>query len=146
VKLVVLLLCVGACAAHEPGLVAAGDLEIRNAFAFSPPTASEAAGYFTVTNRGTLPDTLVSVTSPIAASAMLHGQVTDGGMVRMQHVGQAVVPARDSLVLAPGGTHLMLVDLSRLPRPGDSITVTLTFSRAGDADVVMPVRAYGDLQ
>ena len=43
---------------------------------------------------------------------MLHGQVPDGGMVRMEHVAAPVVPAGDSLVLAPGGTHLMLMNLS----------------------------------
>jgi hypothetical protein len=47
---------------------------------------------------------------------MLHMQVPDGGMVRMEHIAAAPVPPRDSLVLAPGGTHLMLVNLSNCPR------------------------------
>lgn len=134
----------GACAAGEPGVVRTGDLEVHGAFAFSPPTTSEAAGYFTVVNLGSSPDTLVSITSPVAASAMLHTQVPDGGMMRMEHVSTPVLPARDSLVLAPGGTHLMLMNLDRLPKPGDSISVTLTFARAGTATVMLPVRSYGD--
>jgi copper(I)-binding protein len=75
---------------------------------------------------------------------MLHTQVPDGGMMRMEHVSTPVLPARDSLVLAPGGTHLMLMNLDRLPKPGDSISVTLTFARAGTATVMLPVRSYGD--
>jgi len=143
VKMAALLLLAGACTARSGG-VAAGDLEVHGAFSFAPPTTSEAAGYFTVVNRGRQADTLLRVTSPIAAGAMLHGQVQDGGMVRMTNVEAPVVPASDSLVLSPGGTHLMLMTLDRLPKPGDTVPVTLTFSRAGAVPVMLPVRAYGD--
>jgi copper(I)-binding protein len=139
-----LLLLASACAPGDGSVVKAGTLEIHGAFAFAPPTPSEAAGYFTVVNRARTPDTLVSITSPVAASAMVHGQVPDGGMVRMQHVAAPVIPPGDSLVLAPGGTHLMLMDLTSLPKPGDSISVTLVFSRAGPVELKLPVRAYGD--
>jgi len=143
VKVVVLLLA-GACTARTPGVVTAGDLEVHGAFAFAPPTTSEAAGYFTIVNHGQASDTLRDVTSPIASGAMLHTQVPDGGMVRMAHAGTPVIPAGDSLVLAPGGTHLMLMSLDRLPQPGDSIAVTLTFARAGSITLMLPVRPYGD--
>ena len=142
-KRAALLLLAGACTARSGG-VAAGDLEVHGAFSFAPPTTSEAAGYFTVVNRGRQADTLLRVTSPIAAGAMLHGQVQDGGMVRMTNVEAPVVPASDSLVLSPGGTHLMLMTLDRLPKPGDTVPVTLTFSRAGAISILLPVRAYGD--
>ena len=138
------LLLLTACSAVQPGRYFAGDLELHGAFAFAPPTTSEAAGYFTIVNRGSRPDTLVAIMSPLAAGAMVHGQVQDGGMVRMEHITAPVVPPRDSLVLAPGGMHLMLMTLDHLPRAGDSIAVTLTFARAGDMTVTLPVRPYGD--
>jgi len=144
VRLLALLLLPGACGPSGPGAVAAGNLEVHGAFAFAPPTETEAAGYFTVVNRGNAPDTLLTLTSPIAGGATLHGQVPDGGMVRMVHLDAPVIPARDSLVLAPGGAHLMLMTLNHLPRPGDTIAVTLTFARAGAVSVNLPVRAYGD--
>lgn len=143
-KAVLLLVGIIGCAPRDARVVKAGDLEIHGAFAFAPPTTSEAAGYFTVVNRGSSPDTLVSITSPIATSAMLHMQVPDGGMVRMEHIAAAPVPPRDSLVLAPGGTHLMLVNLSHLPAPGDSIPVSFVFARAGSVAIKLPVRSYGD--
>ena len=143
-RTVLLLVCISGCAPRDARVGKANNLEIHGAFAFAPPTTSEAAGYFTVVNHGSSPDTLVSVTSPIATSAMLHQQVPEGGMVRMEHVAAAPVPAGDSLVLAPGGTHLMLMNLSQLPTPGDSIAVSLVFARAGSVTVRMPVRPYGD--
>ena len=143
-RLAALWLLAAACSRGDGRVVSAGDLEVRDAFAFSPPTTSEAAGYFTVVNRGSTPDTLLAISSPIAASAMLHGQVPDGGMVRMEHVEAAVIPARDSLVLAPGGMHVMFMDLERRPQPGDSIAVRLRFARAGEVTLMIPVRSYSD--
>ena len=139
-----LLLLAAGCRARGADDVAAGDLTVHGAFAFAPPTTSEAAGYFTVINRGRQPDTLLTITAPIAAGAMLHGQARDGDMVRMQSMDVAVIPAHDSLVLAPGGTHLMLMTLHRRPGPGDTIAVTLNFARARAVTIMLPVRAYAD--
>ena len=116
-RLLALLLLPVACAPREPGVIVAGDLEVHGAFAFAPPTTSEAAGYFIVVNHGSVPDTLFELTSPVASGAMLHGQVPDGGMVRMVPLDAPAIPAHDSLVLAPGGMHLMLMTLDQLPRP-----------------------------
>ena len=138
------ILLLSACSTVRPGSYSAGDLELHGGFAFAPPTTSEAAGYFTIVNHGSRADTLLAIRSPLAAGAMVHGQQPDGGMVRMEHIAAPVVPPRDSLVLAPGGMHLMLMTLDHLPRAGDSIAVTLTFARAGDLTVTLPVRPYGD--
>jgi hypothetical protein len=139
-----LLLLAGGCTARDAGIVTSGDIQVHGGFAFAPPTTSEAAGYFTIVNRGAGPDTLLTLTSSVAAGAMLHGQVQDGGMVRMVHLEAPLILARDSLVLSPGGTHLMLMTLEQLPKQGDSLPVTLTFARAGTVTVMLPVRAYGD--
>jgi hypothetical protein len=64
----------------------------------------------------------------------------------MEALPQVAIAAGDSLVLAPGASHLMLVDLKRTPVPGDTMRVTLTFARAGDLAVALPVRAYGDVE
>lgn len=137
-----LLLLAGACTAT--GSAGAGGITVRRGFAFAPATPSEAAAYFTVTNAGATPDTLLHIDSPLAAEAGLHRTSSDGGMMHMQPMGAVVIGAHDSLVLAPGGTHLMLTTLRSMPHAGDTITVTLRFARAGDVVAVLPVRAYGD--
>ena len=62
----------------------------------------------------------------------------------MEHIPASAIAAGDSLALVPGGTHLMLMTLDRLPRVGDTITVVLTFARAGTVRVSLPVRSYSD--
>lgn len=138
------LLLLAACSSSSHKGVTAGELEVHGGFAFAPPTTSEGAAYFTVVNTGATADTLRTITSPIAASAMLHASQQRGGMVQMQGMDEAVIGPRDSLVLAPGGIHLMLVELSRKPVPGDTIAVTLTFARAGTVTLPLPVRSYSD--
>lgn len=133
------LATLAACSGAAPAPAA----QVRDGFLFAPVTQGEAAAYFTVINRGPATDTLLGLTSPIAASVMVHRQVVDGGLARMEHVAALPIPVGDSLVLAPGGLHAMLVTLDRLPVAGDSVALTLRFARAGSVTVQLPVRDYG---
>ncbi len=134
----VLLLMAIACHRGPPAASAKlGSLEISNGFAYEPITLASGAAYFTIENIGAVPDTLVSVTSPEATGAMLHG----GGMTALSTLP---IPSRTTVTLAPGGTHLMLSNFSAMPKPGDSLTVTLRFSFNGTIVLRLPVRKYGE--
>lgn len=127
----------GSAPAAPPGLTVTG------AYAYAPPSAEEVAVYFVVRNPADAEDTIVHVTTPEAAGVMYHRNVTDGGLVRMEHLEALVVGARDSLVLSPGGTHLMLTS-PRKTSPGDTLHLGLSFARAGNRIVSVPVLAPGD--
>lgn len=117
-------------------------LRVEGAFAYAPPVGEAAAMYFTVHNRAGSPDTLVHINTIDAAGASYHRSVVDGGLVRMQPMAVLEIPASDSLVLRPGGTHVMLTGLKR--RPGDTVHVSLTFAHAGNRLLVVPILAPGD--
>lgn len=133
-----------ACRAADPLLmrvsearVTAGSLELGRLFALPPFTEAPMAVYVRVVNHGADADTLLGATGPGDGTAMLHGE-------GMQMVGPRPIPPGDSLVLAPGGLHLMFSPpLPRLGR-GDSVAVTLHFSRAGDVTVQVPLIGYED--
>ncbi|MBK6780708.1 MAG: copper chaperone PCu(A)C [Gemmatimonadetes bacterium] len=136
-KLAALLLMAG-CAGGPPAATAtAGDLRLTNGFAYEPIIQASGAAYVEITNRGTTPDTLLGASSPAAAGAMLHGG-------SMAHVMTLPIPAGGTLALAPGGTHIMLTDFVAMPEAGDSLTLILTFARAGSVTLQLPVRKYGD--
>jgi copper(I)-binding protein len=118
-------------------------LTVIGAYAYAPPSAEEVAVYFVVRNPTGVADTLVHVTTPEAAGVMYHRNVTDGGLVRMEHLETLVVGARDSLVLSPGGTHLMLTSPKKTT-PGDTLHLGLSFARAGTRLLSVPVLAPGD--
>lgn len=63
-----------------------------------------------------------------------------GGEMTMQEVDQIDLPAGEVVSLAPGGYHVMLLDLTAELAEGDEIEVTLTFEKAGEVTVTAPVR------
>ena len=104
-------------------------------------TAKSGAAYFVIENHGPNPDRLLSVTADAAAQAMLHSNVEDAnGVMSMQMIdGGIEVPGNATHVLGRAGDHLMLMGLTKPLRPGDIITLTLTFEREGTVVVEAPV-------
>lgn len=118
-------------------------LEVTGAFLFAPITEAQAGGYFVLHNRGETADTILEVSADWADHGMIHETREEGGRVRMSHMAMLPVPARDSVVLRPGGLHVMLMRLSRMPVAGDTVTWSLRLSSGADVRVVAPVVAYG---
>ncbi len=122
-----------------------GALTIADAYAAEPVSDEAAVVYLTIRNGTSAADTLVAAATPIAATAGVHHQMAMGAMTHMEPAGPVPVPAGGELRLEPGGTHLMLERLTARPRVGDTIDVTLTFSRAGPIRVRVPVIAYAEV-
>ncbi len=53
------------------------------------------------------------------------------------------VPANGTAALAPGGYHLMLLELKRPLKAGESFAGTMTFEKAGTIPVTFDVQAIG---
>jgi hypothetical protein len=71
---------------------------------------------------------------------MLHS-VTAG---RMETVEWLAVPPGERVTLAPGGYHLMLHGLRHAVAAGDTLTLRLRFSGAGELVVRVPVLRYSE--
>ena len=142
---VAVILIASACQAgiRDGGTARPGaELTVEGAYAYAPPASGEVAVYFTVHNPAEAPDTLVHVNTPEAAGVMYHRNVVEGGLVRMEHLETLAVGGRDSLVLAPGGLHLMLTSVK--PRsPGDTLHLALNFAHAGNRMVTVVIREPG---
>lgn len=104
-------------------------------------TNDVSAAYFTVKNTGDA-DTLVSVKSSITMMAQLHEVVTEGASSKMQEKpGGFPVPANGDLTLAPGGYHVMMMNLKAPLNEGDTVDLELTFKNAGVVKLTAPVKA-----
>ncbi len=122
----------------------AGEVRIEQPRARAmPPGAHTAAVYLTIDNRAGLPDRLLGARSPRAKAVELHSMFMDGGVMRMRGRSDVPVPARGRIELAPGGTHLMVIDPAPALRSGDRMPLTLIFERAGAVAVEVEVE---DLQ
>jgi copper(I)-binding protein len=99
------------------------------------------AGYMTVSNPGDINDRLVSASSPAAGKTELHIMETADGVMKMRMAGDGIAtPAGGTVNLAPGGAHLMFLDLPAALKDGTTIPVTLTFEKAGSIEVQFAVR------
>ena len=133
------LVLLAGCARQPSARARIGQLEIRDAYALAPVTEASGAAYLRIINHGLLPDTLLEVSSAIARSAMVHGSMAGGGMPAMR---LSIFPGEE-VIFEPGGRHLMLMDLTRLPQAGELLPITLRFAQAGTLELQFPVRDYG---
>lgn len=62
------------------------------------------------------------------------------GEMRMQEVESIDLPAGETVILEPGGYHVMLLDLAEPLELGETFELTLTFATAGDQTVTVEVR------
>ncbi len=118
-----------------------GDLVIDSAFA--PPSIGAAragAAYFVVRNTGAEPDRLIDVRTDISARTELHTHTHESGIMRMRKVdGGIVVGAGETVTLAPGGLHVMLMGLSSPLEAQSSFPLTLVFERSGEVTLDVTV-------
>ena len=84
------------------------------------------AVYMRIYNRGEADITLVAAASSAAASAEFHQTVIENDMARMEALNGLLIPAGETLELAPGGAHIMLMDLQSDLLPESQMPLRLT--------------------
>jgi len=65
--------------------------------------------------------------------------VTEGGAQRMVRIAELVLPAGATVILEPGGLHVMLIDIVAPLVPGTNVALHLTFANGAPIDVIAPV-------
>jgi hypothetical protein len=121
-----------------------GDLHISGQWV-RPTTNEVSAAYLTVHNSGEA-DTLVKAATPLTSTVQLHEVITEGSSSKMQEKpGGFPVPANGTLELKPGGFHIMLMDLKAPIALGETVSLTLTFEKAGEVTIEAPVKAAPDM-
>jgi periplasmic copper chaperone A len=110
----------------------------------TPKGASSGAGYMTITNKGSAPDTVNCVSSDSSAQCQIHTMTMDGGVMKMRPVeGGLEIKPGETVTLKPGGLHIMLLDLKHPLEAGQNLKATLKFDHAGTVDVEYPIAGIG---
>lgn len=125
--------------------VKAGDLVITQAWARATPGgAKTGGGFLTIENKGSSPDKLVGISADVAGKVEVHQMSTDNGVMKMRPVegGLTIGPGK-TVKLAPGGLHLMMMDLKSPLKQGEKLPVTLQFEKAGKVQITLDVQAVG---
>ncbi|MEZ5439982.1 MAG: copper chaperone PCu(A)C [Lysobacterales bacterium] len=121
-------------------------MEIEQAWArATPPGATLSAAFLTIRDDLGGGDRLLGATTPAAGRVELHESIMDGEMMRMRPLPDGIeIPAGGEVSLAPGGMHLMLLDLPAPLLAGESVPLTLQFDQAGAQTVELTIRAPGE--
>ena len=99
-----------------------------------------ASAYGTVENPGPADVRIVGVSADVAGSVEIHEMSRVDDIMKMAPVKTISVPAHRTLELAPGGTHLMLFDVTRALKDGETATLTLTTDDGGHVTAVATVK------
>jgi copper(I)-binding protein len=115
-------------AAADPAALA--QVEVREAWIRATVPSARSSGLF-MQLRSAQAAQLVEVRSSVAGMAEIHQMKMDGQMMRMQTVGAIDLPAGQAVNLAAGGYHIMLMDLKRQLKEGETVPVTLVIRNKG---------------
>lgn len=110
----------------------AGQQGIAVIGAWARPSAGAAktgAAYFTLTDNAAA-DRLLHASTPVAGKAELHETRNENGIMQMRPVPALALEPGKTVTLAPGGLHVMLLELKQPLKAGDSFPLTLTFETA----------------
>lgn len=118
-----------------------GELKVENAWLRAAAENNNSAGYMRIWNGTSKNDTLLSIRAEgVAVSEIHESYTTDDGLAGMRPAGKLAIASGDSLILHPGGIHLMLMNLNSPLQGGDSLQLTLQFLKAGSVSTEAVVR------
>lgn len=112
--------------------------------AWAPPSlagAQNGVAYFRLVYHSGPPERWLSASTPVAKKAELHRHDMKDGVVSMGPVGPLALQPGDTIMLSPGGLHLMLLGLKQPLKTGDRFPVTLTFDHQAPLTVEVAVQA-----
>lgn len=102
----------------------AADLDVKTPWVRGTVAGQKATGAF-MELSSPAGAAIVGAASPVAGVTEIHEMKMDGGVMKMRAVPRLDVPAGKPVSLAPGGYHVMLMDLRQQLKKGDVVPIAL---------------------
>jgi hypothetical protein len=142
---IVLALLAGAAASAQAHEFKVGPLVIGHPWSRQTPGGAKiGGGYLTVTNTGTETDRLLGGSVGFADHVEIHEMKMNDGVMTMRPLADGVdIKPGETVTFAPGGYHLMFMDLKQPLKKDDMLKGELQFQKAGKVAVEFKVEAVG---
>jgi len=122
-------------------------ISVEQAWARATPLgARTGAVYMTLVNHSPTDDQLVGASTPVASLAQVHEMSMADGVMKMRHIASLELKPGATVALMPGGYHLMLIDLKRPLKEGETFPLTLTFAKSSPRQIEVKVAKIGAMQ
>ena len=96
------------------------------------------AAFMSIVNNGD--DTaIVAARSAVSEVVELHTHREESGVMRMRQVEKIDLPSGETVMLKPGGLHVMLIGLKQALEVDTEISVTLIYADGSETSLMMPV-------
>jgi len=120
---------------------ASAEITVSDAYARAvPPGQMNSASFMTLNNSAAESVALISGKSSAAKVVELHTHTNMDGVMQMRQVDKIELPAAGSVVLQPGGYHVMLIGLNQDLAAGSEIDLELNFSDGSQQQLQVPVK------
>lgn len=86
-----------------------------------PPGMPNTSAYFEIENTGDEPEVLIGAGSEIARSVEIHKHIMTADTMKMVHLNELVLPAKETIQFVSGGLHLMIFGLVKPLSEGQSV-------------------------
>jgi len=102
-------------------------IEVKDAWVRTGAEGLNSALYFKIENNSDKPDTLFKVSSDAAQVVQIHETYKENDMMGMREVKYIAVKPHSATEFKPGSYHVMLMNLKKDLKKGDTIEFTLHF-------------------
>ncbi len=106
------------------------------------PGRTVTAAFVVIENPGAADLQIVGATCDAAGIVEMHEMVRSGDMMKMAPVKSIAVPAKGKVELKPGGLHLMLFELNKPLKEGDTVNLTLTTDTGAKVQAAAAVKKF----
>ena len=106
------------------GAAAQADVTVKESWVRGTTPAQKATGAFMEITSSEAA-ALLSASSPVAGVVEIHTMKMEDGVMKMRALPKLDLPAGKAVKLAPGGNHVMLMDLKQQMKKGDVVPITL---------------------
>lgn len=117
---------------------------VYNAWIRPTVQGQNGAVYFVLNNHSAEADDLVGVSSSMAESVEIHesSMVEGTDVMQMNQVFSVPLNGGSEVTFKPGGLHIMLVDVKREIKNGETVEITLHFKKHADIPVNVSVSEF----
>lgn len=119
----ILVVFLVACAGAKPD----GPVQVLDAWARPADSGATGGVYLVLKNTDTVALHITSFETPVSRSTEAHETMMHGDMATMDMRADLIIAPGATLTMKPGGTHLMLMQLTRPLTRRDTVPVMMRF-------------------